>query len=336
MSNILTSKQEKEIQSLSELLDVLPTNANLQSIPIAGQLFDHLLQNAPSMDHYRLLSSCLSLMTSEDRLRRIENILRMILDHEQTVALRELLGKLLSTIAPSALSSLKVDWTSLESVIVDPHDPKFFVYVWRFLSKHYQPKLDEILARALSLHQANEELLLLLLIDSRSKKAFVSMPRFWSLIQRSLGDSTPNNDRPRKCSLYLLKEILTREEFHPIELKDDKVHQRSLIVITEKTRAFWSDFVVVYEALEDGVVHLIRPLLSKFDRLLTHTHDSGRKQASLLRARSIQFVSSKDYPWPGYLSCWNAYSPIPVLHLDDGRSDGLSIQCNCPTSKSKK
>ena len=280
MSNILTSQQEpskreKEIQSLSQLLDVLPKSANLHSIRIAGQLFDDLLQNAPTLDHYRLLASCVSLMSPDDRLRRIESILRTILDHEQTVALRELLGKLLSTIDPSIFPSLKIDWPLLESLIADPHDPKFFIYVWRFLSKHDQDKLDEILTRALSVPQANEELLLLLLIDCRSRKAFVSMPRFWSLIQRSLGDSTPNNDRPRRCALYLLKEILSRDEFHPIEIKDDKVH-RSLILISEKTRTFWSDFVVVYEALEDGVVHLIRPLLSKFDRLLSTALDSGR------------------------------------------------------------
>jgi hypothetical protein len=48
-----------------------------------------------------------------------------------------------------------------------------------------------------------------------------------------------------------------------------------LILIDEKTKQFWIDFIVIYEALEDGVVHLIKPLLTKFDRLLKFSLDEG-------------------------------------------------------------
>jgi hypothetical protein len=93
------------------------------------------------------------------------------------------------------------------------------------------------------------------------------MPSFWYLIQRSLGDHTSNNDRIRKCALYLLKQILTNDEYKYIEIKDEKF-DRLLILINDQSKQFWIDFIVLYEALEDGVVHLIKPLLTKFDRLL--------------------------------------------------------------------
>ncbi|CAF3635632.1 unnamed protein product, partial [Rotaria sp. Silwood2] len=89
---------------------------------------------------------------------------------------------------------------------------------------------------------------------------------FWYLIQRSLGDLTSNNDRIRKCSLYLFQQILTNDEYKHIEIKEENFN-RLLILIDEKTKQFWVDFIVLYEVLEDGVVHLIKPLLTKFDRL---------------------------------------------------------------------
>ncbi|CAF3276810.1 unnamed protein product [Rotaria socialis] len=90
------------------------------------------------------------------------------------------------------------------------------------------------------------------------------MPSFWYLIQRSSGDCTSNNDRTRKCALYLFQQILTNEEYKHIEIKEEKFN-RFLILIDEKTKQFWIDFIVLYEALDDGVVHLIKPLLTKFD-----------------------------------------------------------------------
>ncbi|CAF3362998.1 unnamed protein product [Rotaria socialis] len=85
------------------------------------------------------------------------------------------------------------------------------------------------------------------------------MPSFWYLIQRSSGDCTSNNDRTRKCALYLFQQILTNEEYKHIEIKEEKFN-RFLILIDEKTKQFWIDFIVLYEALDDGVVHLIKPL----------------------------------------------------------------------------
>jgi hypothetical protein len=276
MSNILTyqnelTRQEKEIEGLTQLLDALPTKFHLDSVPIACQLFDYLLKNNPQ---YRLLSSCLNLMKIEDRLQRIKTILLIILDNEQTVELRELLCKLLNTIETSTSVSLNIDWTQLETAMRYQHDPKFLTYIWRFLSKHYQTNLEQILIRALPTIPNNDELFLLLLIDLQSPKNFISMPSFWYLIQRSLDDSTSNNDRTRKCSLYLFKQILTNDEYKHIELKEEKFN-RLLILIDEKTKQFWIDFIVIYEALEDGVVHLIKPLLTKFDRLLKFSLDEG-------------------------------------------------------------
>jgi len=84
MSNILTyqnqlTKQEKEIDELIRLLDVLPSNFHFDSLPIACQLFDYLLENSPSIQHYRLSSSCLNLMKIEDCPERIKTILSTIL-----------------------------------------------------------------------------------------------------------------------------------------------------------------------------------------------------------------------------------------------------------------
>jgi hypothetical protein len=154
------------------------------------------------------------------------------------------------------------------------HDPKFLTYIWRFLSKHHQPNLEQILIRTLPVLQNNDELLLLLLIDLRSIKIFLSMPSFWYLIQRSFGDHTSNNDRIRKCALYLFKEIISNDEYKYIEIKEEKFN-RLLILIDEKTKQFWIDFIVLYEALEDGVVHLIKPLLIKFDRILDFSHEQS-------------------------------------------------------------
>jgi hypothetical protein len=272
MSNILTyqndsTRQSKEIEELNRLFDVIPSNLHLDSVPIASQLFDYLLQNSPSINHYRLLSSCLNLMKTEDRLQCIKQILLTILDKEQTVQLRELLCKLLSTIDSSTSLSLNFDWIQLESAMHSQHDPKFLTYIWRFLSKHHQTNLEQILIRTLPIIDNNDELFLLLLIDLRSIKMFVSMPSFWYLIQRSLGDRTSNNDRIRKCALYLLKQILANDEYKHIEIKEEKF-DRLLVLIDEKSKQFWNDFIVLYEAFEDGVVHLIKPLLTKFDRLL--------------------------------------------------------------------
>ncbi|CAF4564064.1 unnamed protein product, partial [Rotaria sp. Silwood2] len=263
MSNILTyrnesNKQEKEIKELSRLLDALPSKINLDSILIASQLFDYLLQNSPSIHQYRLLSSCLNLMKTEDRLQHIKTILLLILDNEQTVQLRELLCKLLNSIEHSTSLSLDFDWTQLESAMHYQHDPKFLTYIWRFFSKHHQTNLEQILVRTLPIIKTNNELFLLLLIDLRSAKVFVSMPSFWYLIQRSLGDLTSNNDRIRKCSLYLFQQILTNDEYKHIEIKEENFN-RLLILIDEKTKQFWVDFIVLYEVLEDGVVHLIKP-----------------------------------------------------------------------------
>jgi hypothetical protein len=272
MSNILTyqndlTRQEKEIEELSQLLNAFPTNLQLNSIPIACQLFDYLLQSSPSIYHYRLLSSCLNLMKIEDRLHRIKNILLTILDNDQTIQLRELLCKLLNTIETSISVSLNFDWIQLETAMHCQHDTKFLTYIWRFLSKHHQTNLEQILSRTLPLIENNDELFLLLLIDLQSIKIFISIPSFWYLIQRSLSDRTSNNDRIRKCGLYLFKQILTNDEYKHIEIKEDKLN-RLLILIDDKTKQFWIDFIVLYEALEDGVVHLIKPLLNKFDRLL--------------------------------------------------------------------
>lgn len=271
MSNILNYqtdiiKQNKEIEELSRILDIIPNNFQLDSIPIANQLFDYLLQNSPTIHYFRLLSSCLNLMKIDDRLQRIKIILLTILDNEQPTQLRELLCKLLNNIDSSISISLNFDWIHLESAMHHQHDPKFLTYIWRFLSKHHQTNLEQILLRILPNLQTNDELLLLLLIDLQSINHFLTLPSFWYLIQRSLCDKTSNNDRIRKCSLYLLKQILVNEEYKSIEIKDEKF-DRLLILINEKTKQFWIDFIVLYEALEDGVVHLIRPLLIKFDRL---------------------------------------------------------------------
>jgi hypothetical protein len=272
MSNILTyqndsTRQTKEIDELHQLFDVLPSKLHLDSIPIACQLFDYLLQNSPSINQYRLLTSCLNLMKTEDRLHRIKHILLTILDNEQTIQLRELLGKLLNTIDSSTSLSLNIDWIELELSMRSQNDPKFLIYIWRFLSKHHQTNLEQILIRTLPIIDHNDELFLLLLIDLQSINVFVSMPSFWFLIQRSLADHTSNNDRIRKCALYLLKQILTNDEYKHIEIKDEKF-DRLLILINDQSKQFWIDFIVLYEALEDGVVHLIKPLLTKFDRLL--------------------------------------------------------------------
>lgn len=272
MSNILTyqndsTKQIKEMQELSRVLDILPNNLQLDSIPIACQLFDYLLQNSPTSYHYRLLSSCLNFMKIDDRLQHIKNILLTILDNEQTTQLRELLCKLLNTIDISTTASLDFNWVQLESAMYDQHDPKFLTYISRFLSKYHQTNFEEILLRTLPIIDNNDELFLLLLIDLQSIKIFVTLPSFWYLIQRSLADKTSNNDRKRKCALYLLKQILTNDECKHIEIKEEKF-DRLLILIDDKTQQFWMDFIILYEALEDGVVHLIKPLLIKFDRIL--------------------------------------------------------------------
>lgn len=268
ISNILTYQNDttKDIEELTRLLDALPANLHLNSIPIAGQFFDYLIQTSPSIQHYRLLSACLNFMKPEDRLLRVKQILQILLDNEQTVSLRELLCKLLMPIDTSTLVSLKIDWLQIESAIRSQHDPKFLVYIWRFLSKHYQKNLEEILVRTLPILDNNDELLLLLLIDLPTIQTFLSMPTFWYLIQRSLTDRTSNNDRVRKCALFLFKQILTDSNNKRIEIKEEK-YDRLLVFIDEKSQSFWVDFIVLYEALEDGIVHLIKPLLNKFDRL---------------------------------------------------------------------
>lgn len=279
MQNILayqdqSSRQEQEIQGLSQILDALPNNIQLESIDIACQLFDYLIHNSPSNHHYRLLSSCLNLMKIEDRLERIKTILSIILDNEQTIELRELLCKLLNTMEKSISLSLDFNWEQFESAMQYQHNPKFLTYIWRFFSQHHPCKLEEILIRKLPIVKNNDELLLLLLIDLQSIKQFITTPSFWYLIQRSLNDSTPNNDRIRKCALYLFQQILANNEYKHIEIKEDKFN-RSLILIDEKTKQFWTDFMVLYEALEDGIVHLIKPLLIKFDRILSFSLEHG-------------------------------------------------------------
>ncbi|UJR37543.1 hypothetical protein I4U23_030245 [Adineta vaga] len=279
MSNILTHQneliqQEKEIEKLSRLFDALPSNFQLDPLPITCQLFDSLLQNVPSIHHYRLLSSCLHLMKIEDRLHRINKILLIILDHEQTIELRELLCKLLNTIDLTTSMTLNVDWANIESAIRSQQDPKFLTYIWRFLAKFDQTNLEQMLVRTLSIIQNNDELLLLLTIELKSIKIFVTMPSFWHLLQRALGDSPSNTDRTRKCGLYLLKQILITDEYQHIELKDDQFN-RFLILIDDKLKSFWMDFVVLYEALEDSIVHLIKPLLTKFDRLYKLSLENG-------------------------------------------------------------
>ena len=271
ISKILTSqndspRQEKEIEELTRLVDALPCNLHLDSIPMSGQLFDYLLQNSPSIQHYRLLSACLNLMKIEDRLPRVKHILLTILDHEQSIPIRELLCKLLTTIDSSTFPSLNFDWAQLESAIRSQHDPKYLTAIWRFLSKHHTKNLQEILLRTLPTIENHDELFLLLLIDLPTIEVFLTMSAFWYLIQRSLRDRTSNNDRIRKCALYLLKQILIDPTNKHIAMKEEKF-DRLLVLIDEKSQQFWLDFVVLYEALEDGVVHLIKPLLTKFDRL---------------------------------------------------------------------
>lgn len=280
MSSILShendsSKQQKEIEQLSQLFDTLPANIHLDSIAVAGELFDYLLQNSASVHQYRLLSSCLHLMNMEDRLHRIKTILLMILDHEQPVQLRELLCKLLNAVEHSTSLSLNFEWSQLESAMHHQHEPKFLVSIWRFLSKHHRSNLEQILVRNLPIIKNNDELLLLLLIELQSTKDFILVPSFWYLIQRSLGETTSNNDRTRKCAFYLFQQILTSDEYKHIEIKEEKFN-RLLILIDEKTKQFWNDFMVLYEALEDGFVHLIKPLLPKFDRLLNFSLEHGR------------------------------------------------------------
>lgn len=272
ISNILNYqhdliRQEKEIESLTHLLDVLPNSLQLNSIPIASELFDYLVQNSPTIHHYRLLSSCMSFMTIDDRLRRIQTIILTILDPEQSIAIRELLCKLLNSTESSLSTLLNFDWEQFEAALRYQHDPKFITYIWHFLSKHHQTTLEHILLRTLPNIEQNDELFLLLLIEMQSIDIFLSMPSFWQLIQRSLGDRNPSNDRLRKCALFLFKQVLTNDKQKHVDLRDEK-YDRYLILINDKTKQFWIDFVVVYEALEDGIVHLIKPILMKFDRLL--------------------------------------------------------------------
>jgi hypothetical protein len=279
MSNILTyqhdsSRQDKEIRELTQLFDALPVNVALDSISLACQLFDYFLQNLPSNHCYRLLSSCLTLMNNDDRLQRINHILITILDHEQAASLRELLCKLLISIESSASESIKIDWTYVESTIHDQQDSKCLMYVWRFLSKHHRTRLEQILVRLLSDNDKNDQLCLLLLIELESIPAFVFMSTFWQLLQRSLGNSRSNDDRTRKCALYLLKHIIVDVECPRIEIKDEKSNQ-FLVLIDDKSQQFWMDFIVIFDALEDGIVHLIKPLLIKFDRLLQYTLETG-------------------------------------------------------------
>ncbi|CAF2861797.1 unnamed protein product [Rotaria sp. Silwood2] len=237
-------------------------------------------------------------MKTEDRLQHIKTILLLILDNEQTVQLRELLCKLLNSIEHSTSLSLDFDWTQLESAMHYQHDPKFLTYIWRFFSKHHQTNLEQILVRTLPIIKTNNELFLLLLIDLRSAKVFVSMPSFWYLIQRSLGDLTSNNDRIRKCSLYLFQQILTNDEYKHIEIKEENFN-RLLILIDEKTKQFWVDFIVLYEVLEDGVVHLIKPLLTKFDRLFNFSleHELSLTWLFILLQRLFANTSSPLARW---------------------------------------
>ena len=276
MSDILACQNEPQIgeqeTALGQLLDALPASLELGPLPVAGAFFDSLLRHGPSMTHYRLLSSCLKLMHADERLHRMQNILLMILDLEQTTQLRELLCKLLNT---TESASLNLDWTQFESAIAGQHDPKFITYAWRFLSKHHAAQLEQILLRTLSsAGQDNDELSLLLLIESRSTASFVPLPSFWCLLKRSLGDTLSNNDRTRKLALYLLKQVLVDEEPKHVEIKDERAN-RYLVLIDQRLKQFWIDFIVIYEALEDGVVHLIKPLLTKFDRLLSVSLEHG-------------------------------------------------------------
>ncbi|CAF1528436.1 unnamed protein product [Rotaria magnacalcarata] len=321
MSNILTyqnepSRQEKEIDELSQVLDALPINMHIDSISIASQLFDYLLHNSPSMHHYRLLSACLNFMKIEDRLHRIKNILLIILDHEQTLEFRELLCKLLNSIEHSASLSLNYDWTQLETAMHSQHDPKFLTYVWRFFSKHHQTKLEDILVRTLPIIKNNDELFLLLLIDLPSIQLFITMPSFWYLLQRSLGDCTSNTDRTRKCGLYLFQQILINDEYKHIEIKDEKFN-RSLILIDETTKQFWTDFIVLYEMLEDGVVHLIKPLLTKFDRLLSFSleHELSLTWLFILLQRLFANSSSPLARWT--LRWFFHAMKLPDSHVED-------------------
>ena len=276
MSDILACPNELQIDErqtvLGHLLDALPPSLQLDPLPVAGAFFDSLLRHAPAMTHYRLLSSCLKLMHADERRHRMPNILLTILDLEQTTQLRELLCKLLNT---TESVPLNLDWTQFESIIAGQHDPKFITYVWRFLSKHHAVQLEQILLRTLSstVH-GNDELSLLLLIESRSTAMFVPLPSFWCLLKRSLGDTLSNNDRTRKLALYLLKHVLVDEAQKDVQIKDERSN-RYLALIDQRLKQFWIDFIVIYEALEDGVVHLIKPLLTKFDRLLNISLEHG-------------------------------------------------------------
>ena len=279
MSNILAyqdepTRQEKEMEELSRLSDALPAKLHLHSISVADQLFDYLLQNKPSIYHHRLLTLCLNLMKVEDRLHRIKCIILLIVNNEQTAQSCELLCKLLSTIQISASMPLNIDWKHLESTLVYQHDPKFLTHVWHFLSKYYQTDLEQILLHTLPRIKTNDELLLSLLIALQSIRVFVSMSSFWYLIQRSLGDSKSNNDRTRKCGLYLFRQILANDEYKHIEIREEKF-SRLVILIDEKAKQFWVDFIILYEAFEDGIDHLIKPLLTKFDRLLSFSLEHG-------------------------------------------------------------
>ncbi|CAF4397723.1 unnamed protein product, partial [Adineta steineri] len=87
MSNILNYqndliKQEKEIDELSRLLDALPVDLQLNSIPIACQLFDYFLQNSSSIVHYQVWLQEYCLYVEDDLLFSLNLNMKIINDNE--------------------------------------------------------------------------------------------------------------------------------------------------------------------------------------------------------------------------------------------------------------
>lgn len=276
MSDIVKSRddlteQENKLKKLKEIFEIVPSTFELKPIENCSIFFDFLVERSPTVENLGLLGSTLNLMTNAERTERVETILSKLVDQENFSSNREIFVKLLNKIEISNFSSMKIDWKSVEKSFSVEQNPNLLVSISRFLSKNFPKKFEEIFQGILFEEKFRDENLLFVLVEFDLPESVLSSPIFWLLIQRSLANGNSNDDRIRKSAFFLLQKIVSQRKVRSIRLENQQI----LFASNDKIDSFWSDYLIIYEALENGVAHLIKPLLTKFDRIRDFSIENG-------------------------------------------------------------
>ncbi|XP_057705003.1 probable methyltransferase TARBP1 [Corythoichthys intestinalis] len=102
--------------------------------------------------------------------------------------------------------------------------------------------------------------------------------RFWWVIQNGL---IHRDSVSRKRALYLLKRCVESSQEQGVDCPSQQVSgEEILFKWTAKSskilRAFWEDYVLVMETLEENQVHVVRPVLNRIDALIQTTANEGQ------------------------------------------------------------